>query len=90
MQAHDNGGVAGGGVDTSAPQSFTISIAAVDDTPVASDDSFTTTEDTALSIALPGVLANDSDIEGSALTAMLVDGPSHGSLTLNADGSFQV
>ncbi len=35
-----------------------------------------------------GVLANDSDPNGQALTAKLLVGPSHGSLTFNADGSF--
>src|SRR5262249_21703834 len=34
------------------------------------------------------VLANDSDVENTALTAVIVDGPLHGTLTLNADGSF--
>ena len=34
------------------------------------------------------VLANDSDPEGSALTAILVSGPSNGTLTLNSDGTF--
>jgi len=34
------------------------------------------------------VLANDTDVDGEALTAVLVGGPAHGSLTLNADGSF--
>ncbi len=34
------------------------------------------------------VLANDTDIDGDTLTASLVDGPAHGTLTLNADGSF--
>jgi VCBS repeat-containing protein len=35
-----------------------------------------------------GVLANDTDPEGQVLTAILVTGPSHGTLTLNADGTF--
>ncbi|MFC1762729.1 FG-GAP-like repeat-containing protein, partial [Planctomycetota bacterium] len=36
-----------------------------------------------------GVLANDSDPEGNALTAVLVSGPSNAaSFTLNSDGSF--
>lgn len=35
-----------------------------------------------------GVLANDTDPEGSALSAELIDGPDNGSLTLNTDGSF--
>src|SRR5439155_6454692 len=36
----------------------------------------------------PGVLGNDADVDGDALTAVLVGGPSHGALTLNADGGF--
>ncbi len=36
----------------------------------------------------PGVLANDSDPEGSPLTAVLATGPANGILTLNANGSF--
>src|SRR5262249_24712767 len=35
-----------------------------------------------------GVLANDTDAEIYPRTAELVSGPTHGSLTLNADGSF--
>ncbi len=34
------------------------------------------------------MLANDTDVEGDPLTAVLVDTPQHGTLTLNADGSF--
>ena len=56
--------------------------------PVASDDAYSTAEDTVLSVAAPGVLANDSDPDGDALAATLVAGPTHGALTLNADGSF--
>jgi hypothetical protein len=36
----------------------------------------------------PTVLANDTDPDGLALSAVLLSGPSHGSLTLNADGTF--
>jgi len=35
-----------------------------------------------------GLLANDVDVDGDPLHAVLVNAPSHGSLTLNADGSF--
>ena len=41
-----------------------------------------------MSVAAPGVLGNDTDPDGDALTAVLVSGPAHGTLTLNADGSF--
>ena len=34
------------------------------------------------------MLGNDTDVDGDALTAVLVDRPAHGTLTLNADGSF--
>ncbi|HAK97614.1 MAG TPA: hypothetical protein DCM87_22140, partial [Planctomycetes bacterium] len=37
---------------------------------------------------LDGVLANDSDGDLDPLAAVLVSGPSHGALVLNADGSF--
>src|SRR6185436_16194585 len=33
VRLHDNGGIAGGGVDTSAPQTFTITVTAVNDAP---------------------------------------------------------
>jgi VCBS repeat-containing protein len=57
---------------------------------VAGDDAYPASEDTALVVpAATGVLANDDDPDGEdALTAMVLDGPDHGSLALNADGSF--
>ncbi len=66
-----------------------ITVNAVDDAPVASNDTFTINEDVNLNVSVPGVLANDSDAEGSSLSAVLVSGVSHGTLTLNSDGSFQ-
>ncbi|MEX0712149.1 MAG: FG-GAP-like repeat-containing protein, partial [Pirellulales bacterium] len=38
--------------------------------------------------AADGVLANDSDVDGEGLSAVLVDPPAHGTVVLNADGSF--
>jgi VCBS repeat-containing protein len=66
----------------------TIHVTCVNDAPVARDDSYTTTEDTPLVVAKPGVLGNDYDVDGDSLTAVLVSGPAHGTLTLNSDGSF--
>jgi predicted extracellular nuclease len=57
--------------------------------PVAMNDSYTTDEDLPLSIsAALGVLSNDLDANGDALTAALVSGTSNGLLSLNIDGSF--
>jgi large repetitive protein len=56
--------------------------------PVAVNDSYTTLEDTVLTVPAPGVLGNDSDPDGNPITAQLVSGPTRGTLTLNADGSF--
>jgi len=39
-------------------------------------------------VAAPGVLANDTDVDGGTLSAVLVSQPTHGSLTLNSNGSF--
>jgi len=66
-----------------------ITVAPVNDAPIAADDAYTTNEDTVLvRTAVQGVLANDTDLDSATVTAALVAGPSHGSLTLNADGSF--
>ena len=63
--------------------------ASFNDTPlVANDDSYAINEDTALTVAAAGVLANDTDTNGNPLTAVLITGPSHGTLSLNANGSF--
>lgn len=56
--------------------------------PLAVADSYNVTQDTPLTVNLPGVLANDSDAESVPLTAVLVTPPNHGDLTLNTDGSF--
>ena len=56
--------------------------------PVANNDSYSTNEDVALAVAGPGILGNDTDAENNPLTVILVSGPSHGSVALNANGSF--
>ena len=66
----------------------TVTIAVLNTAPVAVSDSYTTTQDTMLSVAAPGVLLNDSDVDGDGLTAVLDSDVMSGTLTLNADGSF--
>jgi len=76
------------GTTLSAPVTVTLNVAAINDAPTANADSYTTGEDTPLTVAGPGVLGNDTDIDGNALSAVLVGGPASGTLTLNPDGSF--
>lgn len=56
--------------------------------PTAAPNAYSTTLDRALTVAAPGVLDNDGDVDGDDLTAALANGPGHGNLTLNPDGSF--
>ena len=57
--------------------------------PVANDDTYNTQFQTQLTIAAPGVLANDTDDDFDTLTAALDTGPSFASsFNLSADGSF--
>ncbi|WP_142860306.1 Ig-like domain-containing protein [Salinigranum halophilum] len=74
-----------GGTDTGT---VSVTVAAVNDAPVAGDDDYTTAEDTTLTVSTPGVLGNDADVDADSLTATVTDSPTNGSLSLAADGSF--
>jgi VCBS repeat-containing protein len=63
-------------------------IAGTQDVGLANADNFNAHQGQLLTITAPGVLQNDTDEEGDALTTDLVSDVSHGSLTLNANGSF--
>ncbi len=77
-----NDGAADGNAAT-----VSVTVNAVNDLPLAVADAYTTAEDTQLNVAVPGVLGNDSDVEGG-LIAIKVTDPAHGTLALNANGSF--
>jgi hypothetical protein len=71
-------------------ETATILVLAVNDNPVAGADSYSVDEDDTLNVVVAdGLLDNDSDADGPPpLTASILNGPAHGDLTLNADGSF--
>jgi subtilisin family serine protease len=71
-----------------ASQSFAISVASANLAPTAGNDGYQMMQGGTLSVSAPGVLGNDSDANGDALTAELVTAPASGTLTLNANGSF--
>lgn len=56
--------------------------------PGAQNDLFDARTNVALVIPAPGVLVNDGDPDGDAITAVLDTNPLNGALALNADGSF--
>ncbi|WP_448549432.1 Ig-like domain-containing protein [Thalassotalea fusca] len=70
--------------------SVQISIDDLNDPPVALDDAYTTPFDTPLVVTAPGILLNDSDIDGDVITLILtpVENVQNGSLALQADGGF--
>jgi subtilisin family serine protease len=92
---HAQGGVNGAALAVSNPaglvakQGFSVTVTALNSAPAATADSYTTTAGTSLSVGAPGVLANDRDQDGDAMTAVLVTSPAHGTLVLNGDGSFR-
>jgi hypothetical protein len=65
-----------------------LTVDAVNDAPEGNGDAYVTDEDTPLTVTAPGVLANDVDIDGDPLTAMLLTGPANGTLVFSSDGSF--
>lgn len=77
-----------GGATSTATVNVTVIANAA---PVAVADSITLFEGgvaTSLDGGATSLLANDTDAEGNPLTAILVTGPAHGTLTFNADGTF--
>ena len=64
-----------------------IAVQAINDPPSAAADTYSVQAGATLTVAAPGVLANDLDVD-SSLTAQLGSAPASGSLTLNANGSF--
>src|SRR5690606_26927369 len=78
-----------GAFDTT-PNTFSFDVTPVNDAPVAGNDSYSTDEDTVLTATVPGVLANDSDVDGDTLPANTtpVTDVSHRTLVPNSDGSF--
>jgi VCBS repeat-containing protein len=79
------------GASNSSAATRVVTVAAVNDAPVAVADSLTVAEGGTATTLVGGatsVLANDTDGEASTLVSVLVTGPAHGSLTLNANGTF--
>jgi VCBS repeat-containing protein len=81
--------LANDGENSSNVAMVTLTVTALNDAPVAQNDSYQISNGGNLFVVAPGVLANDIDPEGDPMATILVSAPLFGSLTLNADGSFE-
>src|SRR5205085_1540609 len=80
--------MANDGVFNSNVATVGITVNAVNDAPLAASTTHCRSEDTTLVVIAPALLANDGDVEGGALTAAQVTTTTHGTASLNANGSF--
>jgi hypothetical protein len=78
------------GAGNSNVATVTITVNAVNDPPVAVNDSYSVNEDTPLAVVSPGLLTNDTDVETIPLTvAIKVTDPLHGTIIAwGGNGSF--
>jgi subtilisin family serine protease/subtilisin-like proprotein convertase family protein len=77
-----------GNLDSTAA-TISITVTADNDAPIADDDSYTTPEDTTLTVAaVDGVLNGDTDADGNSLTAVIDQQATNGNVNLSSDGSF--
>jgi hypothetical protein len=86
VYAMDNGGTANGGISTSSVQMFTIVVNAINDAPIASDDTDSLCSGGTRTI---DVLKNDTDIEQNVLSISAVTQGSKGSVSI-LPGNTQV
>lgn len=73
------------GAGASDPATVVVTVAPVNDDPVAADDAASTPQYQAVVV---GALANDSDVDGDGLTLVAVAEPGHGTATAGADGTI--
>lgn len=70
------------------PASGNFLVTVTNSVPTSVGDTYSTDANKLLTVAAPGVLGNDDDADGDALTAQVATLPAHGTLTLNATGGF--
>jgi hypothetical protein len=82
--------VAADGSGANASTTATITVTPVQHMPAAGNDAYATQQDTLLSVTAAGVLANDGDQDGDAITVQTtpISGASNGAVTIASDGSF--
>ena len=82
-----NGGITAE-VYAATPTAYTMSFSNFIVAPVLLNPSYSTKENTVLTVPKPGVLTNDLDVYGTNLIATLISGPANGMLNLSTNGGF--
>ncbi len=86
IQVSDQGATGSGGTRVDG-RSIALTLAAVNDAPVANVDAIVTNEDTLILITVNAdILNNDTDVDGDALTATILTYPDSGTLTDHLNG----
>ncbi|PPE66039.1 tandem-95 repeat protein [Caldimonas caldifontis] len=70
------------GISDPTPATVVITVTPVNDAPVAVNDSFTTAEDTAITITPAQLLANDIDVDGDVLSVATIHNITNGSISI--------
>ncbi|MGH2544783.1 MAG: Ig-like domain-containing protein, partial [Ardenticatenaceae bacterium] len=76
------------GTELSNLATVTITVEGFNQAPAAANDLFSTPQDTPLTVAAPGLLANDSDPNDDSLVAITDTNPAQGTLTLGGAGDI--
>ena len=82
-----NGGITAE-VYAASPTAYTMSFSNFIVAPLVLNPSYSTRENTVLTVPKPGVLTNDFDVYGTNLIATLIGGPTNGTLNLSTNGGF--
>ena len=85
VKAQDDAGLDLGGIDTTC---FEIYVIIMQNVPLGQTDSYTLYEEQTFELKDSTILDNDFDEDSEVLTAQLVTDVQHGTLLLNADGTF--
>ncbi|MCX7400303.1 MAG: DUF2341 domain-containing protein [Planctomycetales bacterium] len=72
----------------SVASQFTFSVIAVNDAPVVRSYSGETFSGQPLTITAPGLLVGATDVDNDPISAVLIEGPSNGTVTLRPNGRF--
>jgi len=91
VSLHDNGGTADGGVNTSTPQTFTITVTPVNDAPVIAEGATTSVIMDEDSYPAPfGLMLQATDADGDSLTWSILTQPLRGTAAATGTGASKV